>query len=289
MADLQREVRVAFYTARAGIAAESLSQAQVALSDSVARISGARLRAGDISLLEAEQARTEAARAHQSLSSVRESTRIAASDFARVVGMDPSAPPVPRGALDADLDRSPIQTIDLERVPAVRAAIADSSAASALARSAGIAAIPLPTLQSGAEWEDPTEPNAGALAVFGLSLPFPLWHHGAGASAEAQARSHEATARLREARLAASQQIVAARIRLQESGIRARFARDTLLPAARALSGRAIRAYQTGETGILPVLDALRSERDAALAALQDLLGYQTALADWQAFAERDQ
>ena len=37
------------------------------------------------------------------------------------------------------------------------------------------------------------------------------------------------------------------------------------------------------------MLDALRSERDAALAALQDLLGYQTALADWHAFAERDQ
>ena len=172
MAELQREVRVAFYTARAGIAAESLSQAQVALSDSVAHISGARLRAGDISLLEAEQARTEAARAHQSLSSVRESTRIAASDLARVIGMDPLAPLVPRGALDADLDRSPLQTIDVERVPAVRAAVADSGAASALARSAAIGAIPLPTLQSGAEWEDPTEPNAGALAVFGLSLPF---------------------------------------------------------------------------------------------------------------------
>ena len=289
MADLQREVRVAFYTARAGIAAESLSQAQVALSDSVAHISGARLRAGDISLLEAEQARTEAARAHQSLSSVRETTRIAASDLARVVGMDPLAPPVPRGALDADLDRSPLQTLDVERVPAVRAAVADSGTASALARSAAIAAVPLPTLQSGAEWEDPTEPNAGALAVFGLSLPLPLWHHGAGASAEAQARSHEAIAQLREVRLAASQQVMAAHIRLQESGIRARFARDTVLPAARALSGRAIRAYQAGETGILPVLDALRSERDAALSALQDLLGYQTALADWQAFAEPDQ
>ena len=34
---------------------------------------------------------------------------------------------------------------------------------------------------------------------------------------------------------------------------------------------------------VLPVLDALRSERDAALAGTQDMLAYQTALADWEA------
>jgi cobalt-zinc-cadmium efflux system outer membrane protein len=282
-ADLEREVRVAFYTARGAAVAESLSSAQVVLSDSVARISGARLRAGDISRLEAEQARAEAARAHQSLSAVREGTRIAASDMARVVGLDPLTPPVAAGALDANLDRPSLRTIALEDIPSVRAAVADSAAASALARSTAIAAVPLPTLQSGAEWDDPTEPNGGALAVFGLALPLPLWHHGAGATAEARARSNEAAAQVREARLGAAQRIAAARIRLEESGLRARFARDTLLPLARALSGRAIRAYQAGETGILPVLDALRSERDAALAGVQDLLSYQTALADWEA------
>jgi cobalt-zinc-cadmium efflux system outer membrane protein len=282
-ADQDREVRVAFYTARAAAVAESLSSAQVALSDSVARISGARLRAGEISLLEAEQARAEAARARQNLSTVREGTRIAASALARAVGLDPLAPPVPAGALDTNLDRHPVRSVAVERVPAVRAAVADSGAASARARSTSISAIPLPTLQSGAEWEDPTEPNAGALAVFGLALPLPLWHHGAGATAEARARSSEAAARVREARLVAAQRIAAARIHLEESGLRARFARDTLLPASRSLRDRALRAYQAGETGILPVLDALRSERDAALAGVQDLVAYQTALADWEA------
>ena len=282
-ADQEREVRVAFYTARAAAIAESLSSAQVALSDSVARISSARLRAGDISLLEAEQARAEAARARQNLSTVREGTRIAASDLARAVGLDPLTPPVAAGALDANLDRHPVRSVALERVPTVRAAVADSGAASARARSAAIGAIPLPTLQSGAEWDDPTEPNAGALAVFGLALPLPIWHHGAGATAEARARSSEAAARVREARLVAAQRIAAARIHLEESGLRARFARDTLLPVARALSSRAVRAYQAGETSILPVLDAIRSERDAALAGVQDLLAYQAALADWEA------
>jgi cobalt-zinc-cadmium efflux system outer membrane protein len=282
VAEQEREVRVVYYTARAAVIAESLGVAQTALSDSVVRISAARLRAGDISLLEAEQARAEAARSRQNLSSVREDARVAASDLGRVVGLDPMAPPMPIDQLDAGLDRLSIQPVTLERVPAVRAAVADSGAAAALARSANIAAVPLPTIQSGVEWDDPTEPNAGALAVFGLSIPLPLWNHAAGTAAEAQARASEAAANVREARLSAAQRIEATRVHLMESGFRARFARDTLLPAARALRQRALRAYQAGETGILPVLDALRSERDATLAGVQDLLAFQTALADWK-------
>ena len=282
VAEQDREVRVVYYTARAAMIAESLSIAQTALSDSVAHISAARLKAGDISLLEAEQARTEAARSHQNLSSVREGARVAASELGRVVGLDPAAPPLPVDQLDVDLEQVSVQTVKVESVPSVRLAVADSGGAAALARSASIAAVPLPTLQSGAEWEDPTEPNAGALAVFGISLPLPLWQHGAGSTAEAQARASAAAAQVREARLTAAQRIEATRIHLVESRLRARFARDTLLPAARALRQRALRAYQAGETGILPVLDALRSEREAALAGVQDLLAFQTALADWE-------
>jgi cobalt-zinc-cadmium efflux system outer membrane protein len=281
IAEQDHEVRVAYFTARAAIIAESLSIAQTALSDSVARISSARLRAGDISLLEAEQAKTEAARSRQNLSSVRESARVAASDLGRAVGLDPTRPPVPVDQLDAGLENLSMQPVAVERIPSVRAAVADSGSAAALARSASVAAIPLPTLQSGVEWEDPTEPNAGALAVFGLSIPLPLWHHGAGSTAEAQARARVAAAQVREARLTASQRVEATRIHLVESGLRARFARDSLLPAARALRQRALRAYQAGETGILPVLDALRSEREAVLSGVQDLLAFQTALADW--------
>jgi cobalt-zinc-cadmium efflux system outer membrane protein len=175
--------------------------------------------------------------------------------------------------------------VTIEQVPAVRAAIADSGAAAALARSTSVGNIPLPTLQAGAEWEDPSTPNAGALAVVGVAIPLPLWQHGAGAVAEARARALAAAAGVREARLDAVRRLEAARVRLEESGLRARFARDTLLPAARALRSRALRAYQAGETGVLPVLDALRSEREAALAGTQDMLAYQTAVADWEALS----
>ena len=281
LADQDREVRVAFYTARAAAVAETLTTAQAVLSDSVAKIGAARLRAGDISLLEAEQGRAEAARARQSLSSVREGARVAAAGLARAVGADPGRPPIPVGSLDVRLDHPPDSSIAIDRVPAVRLAVADSGAAAALARSASVSNIPLPTLQTGAEWDDPTQP--GTLAVIGLALPLPLWHHGAGSAAQARARALAAGSQVREARLEAARRLEDARIRLDESGRRARFARDTLLPGARSLRDRALRAYQAGETDLLPVLDALRSERDAALAGVQDLLAYQTALADWEA------
>ena len=284
-AELRREVRVAFYTARAALVAESLTTAQAGLADSVAAIGAARLRAGDISLFEAEQGRAEAARSRQGLSSARQGARLASSDLARAVGADPLTPPVVVGALDAGLDHLIRNPTRIDGLPLVRMAIADSGATAALARSADLARIPLPTLQTGAEWEDPTEPNSGALAVIGVAVPIPLWDRSGGTVAQARARAAGATAQLREVRLDAARRLAGARIQLEESGIRARFARDTLLPAARALRGRALRAYQAGETGLLPVLDALRGEHDAALAGVQDLLDFQTAVAEWEALA----
>jgi outer membrane protein, heavy metal efflux system len=145
--------------------------------------------------------------------------------------------------------------------------------------------VPLPALQGGAEWGDPTQP--GTLAIIGLSIPLPLWQHGGGPVDEARARAARAAALAREARLDALRDVRQARIRLLETAGRARVARDSLIPAAAVLRGRALRAYQAGETGILPVLDALRAERDVVLGAVQDQLAYQEALAEWYALTGR--
>jgi len=283
---LLHEVRVAFYRARAARLAESLVGAQASLADSVAGIAAARLRAGDISQLEQEQAALEAHRARQTESAARETARAAEADLARALGWEGPAPGA-AGALDEGLDRIPGDSLEGAELPAVRAAVADSTAAAAQARSARLARVPLPTLQSGAEWGDDAQP--GALAVIGISLPFPLWNHGGGAAAAAKARAEQTAALTREARLDAVRQIRQARIHLEESAARARDDRDALAPAAAALRARTVRAYQAGETGILPVLDALRTERDVLLTTLRDQLTYQEALADWYALAGRSE
>jgi len=284
MAALVREVRTAFYGALASGISAKLVEAQAAYADSVAMIAAARLRAGDISLLEQEQAEQEAGRARQALSTAREAAAVAGAAFARVIAWDRTEPPRPVGSLDADLS-TPLGEPTSDSLPMVRTAIADSTSAAALARSAAVSRIPLPTLQGGAEWGDPTQP--GTLGVIGVALPIPLWQSGGGPAAEARARARRAAALTAETRLEAARALTEARVHLKESGERARFARDSMLPAAAVLRARAVRAYQAGETGILPVLDALRSEREVALAAIQDELAYQQALADWYALLGR--
>lgn len=285
MAQLGREVRGAFYQALAATTAERLIAAQARQADSVALIAAARLRAGDASLLEQEQAAQEAARARQTLSSAREAAGVANAAFGRAIAWDGQEPPHAAGALDAGLaDRPPPLPLP-DSLPSVRIAVAESASASALARSASVSRIPLPSVQGGAEWNDATQP--GTLAVLGFALPLPLWQSGGGPAAEARARARRAAALASEARLEGARAIHEANTRLAESGQRARFARDSLLPQAGVLRARAIRAYQAGETGILPVLDALRSEREVALAAVQDQLAYQAALADWYALLGR--
>ena len=284
VAGLLRDVRTAFYRARASRLAETLVGAQAALADSVARIARARLRAGDVSLLEQEQAAQEAARARQTASAAREAARVDEAELARAIAWEGS-PPTPAGPLDEGVDQLPDTALAATTLPSVRAAVADSAAAAAQARSAVRARVPFPTLQSGAEWGDPSQP--GTLGVIGFAVPFPLWNLGGGTVAEARARAARASALARESRLDAVRQLRQARIHLEETAIRARFARDSIVPAAAVLRGRSLRAYQAGETGILPVIDALRSERDVSLAAVQDQLAFQEALADWYALTGR--
>jgi len=69
---------------------------------------------------------------------------------------------------------------------------------------------------------------------------------------------------------------------LLEATGRARVARDSLLPVATRLRERATIAYRAGETGVIPLLEALRAERDVTAEAVDDLLGFQEAWAQWK-------
>jgi outer membrane protein TolC len=123
--------------------------------------------------------------------------------------------------------------------------------------------------------------------VLGFALPLPFWNAGGAQAALASARAERAAAETREVRLSAERAVAEARVHLEETARRARFARDSLVPAARDLRARAVAAYRAGETGVLPVLDALRGERDVVLAGVQDLIAFQEAVAEWRALLGR--
>lgn len=284
VAGIAAEVRVAYYGVVGAMERLRLTNEQAGFADSLARLARRRFDAGDISRFEADQVAQEARRGQQLLSTAREIARGADAALARAIGG--AAVPQPAGRLDAGLDVPAPDAGDPGLLPSVRAAVADSLAAARLLTSARRGQVPMPSLTGGAEWDDPADPGR-SLSVVGISIPLPLWNRGGALTALAGARMELATAAAREARLESTRALSEARARLEESAHRARFARDSLVPAAQALRERAVAAWRAGETGVLPVLDAFRGEREVVLESVQDLLAFQAALAAWHALQGR--
>ncbi len=282
MAELENEVRAAFYGALGARQALAYAGEASAAADSLTRIADARLDAGDISQFDRDQVALEAARAHQAHSTALQQAQIAEALLARLTGWPGAAPPIPAGSLAAGLDVLPDTALPaLEDIPAVRMAAADSAASASLWRSARIAQIPIPEIEAGADWKDPTNPGAGTLGVIGVTIPIPLWNHGGGAAAQARGRALADAARATETRLETERRMAEFRIRLLETARRARMVRDTLLPAAQRLLAQAVEAYRLGESDLPQVLDAIRSERQVAQDAVDNFIAFQEALAAW--------
>lgn len=288
LADLGREVARAFFGALAAERQFHLVTEQRALADSLAALAARRALAGDISDLERDQVVQEAARAGLAASQARESERVARLELGRAVAWDAPQAPAPAGRLDVALDDVARAGDDvaisgggLDSLPGLRAARSDSAAASARLRAARIARVPIPGIVVGREW------GGGANATLGLAMPLPLWTRGGEAVAEASGAAAERTAALAEARLTLAARLEQARARLAESAARARFARDTLLPEARRVRAGAVRLYEAGRTGVIPVLDALRTEGELGRAAVAELLAFQEARADLAALLGR--
>ncbi|HEV8197766.1 MAG TPA: TolC family protein [Gemmatimonadales bacterium] len=281
-----QEVRAAYYGALGARESLRLVGEQVAAADSLAGLARRRLEVGDISRFEYEQTAQEARRGEQLLSSAREEVRAADAEFIRALGWADPMPPVAEGALDQDLDMALVSEYSPDSLPVIVSAVADSAAQALTYRSIQRARIPIPSVSAGADWDDPERPGE-RLSVIGFSVPLPIWNSGGAEAAQAQARAGRAAALAHEARIEGVRAVTEARARLEESARRARFARDSLLPAARALREQALAAYRAGETSLLAVLDAFRSEREVVIAQIQDFIAFQAALSAWRALFGR--
>lgn len=299
LADLGRDVRRAFYGALAGDERLRLAAEQARYADSLVALADRRVAAGDLSALERDQVAQEAARARLAAWQAREQARVARVELARAVAWTGPAEgpgaPRPAGALAEALDTPDVvgdasagagSAAEVAALPTLRAALADSAAAAARYRAARLAQLPLPAVVAGAEWGASATADAGARVaahttpIVGLSVALPFWNQGREAAAEARGAAAEGAARAGEARLTVTAQLAAARVRAAETAARARFARDSLAPEAARIRTGAVRLYEAGRTGLLPVLDALRVERDVAGTLVQALLAFQEARAD---------
>lgn len=278
---LELEVRHAYYAALAATEVRRLVEAQAAVADSLVGIAERRLASGDIPEAERDRLRLERIQALQALSRARADEAAALAALAAAVAWPGGAalPPL-SGTLQDGLDLTPPVAPSIDDLPAVRGAIADSTAAAARLRVAQWGRLPLPDLELGRQWDDPGAPVRD-LWVVGVSMPIPLFNRGGAAVSAERARATASTADLAEVRLAARRDVATAHAALVESRTRARLAVDSLLPGAARLRERAARAYALGETGVLPLLDALRTEREIVSGAVADLQSYQDATAMW--------
>lgn len=279
-ATIAHQVRLAFYEALAADQVQALAIAQGATADSLAAFAADRVRAGDISVLEREQFEVEAGRVRQQRSRAAEAHQVSVAALARALGVT-GITPVPAGGLDRGLEAGGPAPLIGDEPPALRRAVADSAAEDALARAAALRRVPIPSLMIGREWDSKGPFSNGSRATFGFSFPVPLWNIGSGPARLARARADRAAADLAEARLENARRLADAETRLHAARDRALFSRDSLLPRARRLRDGAVRLYRAGQTGAIPLFDALRAEREVALGYVQDLLAWQRALADW--------
>ena len=147
LATLARDVRVAYFTAVVAAARLTLVEEQSQLADSLATIAARRLDAGDISVLERDQATQEAGRLALLQSTAREESAIASVTLARAIGASEQVE-VPRRLPSLPELRDATSAAP----PRVRIARSEADAARSRATAADRAALPVPNLLAGLEW-----------------------------------------------------------------------------------------------------------------------------------------
>jgi cobalt-zinc-cadmium efflux system outer membrane protein len=287
VADLAREVRIAFYQSLAARETRRLVAEQGLIADSLVTLAEERVAVGDISVIEREQFAVEAGRARQALLQAQQDEDISRAALARAIGHPDTIRIELAGALDQGLGAALQETgPGIETIPALRRAVADSAAAASLTRVAGLQRLPIPSVVLGQEWDsEPFSSSSGWL--LGLSFPIPIWNIGGGNAAVAEARAQSAAARSSERRLLVNELLAQTRARLEATQLRALFLRDSLLPRTQRLRAGVARLYRAGQINVLPLFDALRSERDVALSYTRTLFEFQQAVADWLALRGR--
>ncbi len=186
--------------------------------------------------------------------------------------LPPGSGPLPslQGASRAERPLPPREEVlsALEARPDVRALELEARSAELARRAAARSWIPEPTVNAGAKLIDVGQRDAAGYVV-GLALPLPIFQHGQGEAARAEAR--RVLAESRRAALLHSARIHLAAAYDEVTGRRERLARHraTVLERTEELRRVAEAAYRGGNADLLDLVDAERASREARLAAVE--------------------
>lgn len=281
-ADLRLRVTQAYAQAVAGQRRLAVARDQVRVAAEGLRVARVRVRAGRASPLEESRAGVALANAEGAAERAERSASVAAANLSRLIGR-------PVAALDlAWFDRVggigpalPAQADSLLAAAAAQADVATATAQVALARSQR---IPDLTVSAAARRLEQTNDTA---AVFGVSIPIPLFNNGQAGVDVATAERARADALRRAAVLNTQAEIATAQGEVANAATTARTATGPALAGAQEAARIARIGYREGKFGQLDLLDAERTLLETRTAAIDALAAYHDAQARLERLAAR--
>lgn len=273
-ADIRMRVTQAYNDAVASERRLVILRAQTGIAQEVLRGAAVRVRAGRASPIEEQRADLARINGQTAMEQAERKAVLARDNLARLIGQVP-------GALDgAWFDRiasaGPQLPPSADGSLALAAAQVDVSTAEAQVRLARSQRVPDLTLSAGARR---FEGSKDVAAVFGVSIPFPLFNGGRANLDAAQAQREQAESLRKVAALEAEQSIAAAQADLTNAQADARTANGPALAAAVETARIARIGYREGKFGQLDLLEAERTLAETRSTAIDALAAYHDAQA----------
>lgn len=273
-ADLQLRVTQAFVEATAAERRLAVARDQLDIASEGLRGARVRVRAGRASPLEEQRADVQRINAETALGQTERSAGLARGNLARLIGGEPGQLDLPwferTDGLGPRLPRSAEGTL------ALALAEADVATANAQVRLARSQRVPDLTLSAGARRLEATNDVA---AVFGVSIPLPVFNNGRANLDTARAQYDQAQALRRGAVLDAQRSIASAETEVANAEANARTAAGPALAAAQEAARIARIGYREGKFGQLDLLEAERTLAQTRAAAIDALAAYHDAQA----------
>ncbi|HEY7574788.1 MAG TPA: TolC family protein [Thermoanaerobaculia bacterium] len=271
------EVRQAYVDAAAAELRLDLARQNAELLKRIAEIADARLRAGDISELEARAARSESARAQATTLALGHDRDAAKVTLISRMGFD-----MPPG----ELRLSPG-----EMIPAVSCGSSDRIIGDALASRPDVRAAEIAIEAAGARasWERTRVVNLIAMLDTngqgregyemgpGITTDIPVFWRNQGGVSRAEAELSRASSAYLALRVQVVAEVRTASIRYDQAAEAARIWKDEIVPSLAIEERQAERAYRAGEAALLFLLDVSRRLVEARGQGLEADVGLQKA------------
>ena len=273
-ADLRLKVTQAFVAAAAAERRLGVARDQRDIANEGLRGARVRVRAGRASPLEEQRADVQRINGETALEQAERATTLARGNLAQLIGRD-------LGQLDLPwFERTdgvgPKMPKSADGTLALALAQADIATADAQVRLARSQRVPDLTLSAGARRLEATNDVA---AVFGVSIPLPLFNDGRASLDAARAQRDQAEALRRGAVFDAQQAMASAETEVANAEANARTAAGPALAAAKEAARIARIGYREGKFGQLDLLEAERTLAQTRGAAIDALAAYHDAQA----------